>query len=78
MRGKEPQWFLFTRGGDRSTVTSCRPVSFNLSGAQVMEHVIAGYLRQVWDMNKWLYEGQHGFRPVYWCESQIVMSAVYR
>ena len=23
-------------------------------------------------MNKWLYEGQHGFRPRYSCESQIV------
>jgi len=37
-----------------------------------MENVIAGYLRQVWDTNKWLYEGQHGFRPEYSCESQIV------
>jgi len=23
-------------------------------------------------MSKWLYEGQHGFRPGYSCESQIV------
>jgi len=37
-----------------------------------MENVIAGYLRQVWDTNKWLYEGQHGFRSGYSCESQIV------
>jgi hypothetical protein len=37
-----------------------------------MEHVIASYLRQVWDKNKWLYEGQHGFRPGYSCESQVV------
>jgi len=28
-----------------------------------MEHVIASYIRQVWDKNDWLYEGQHGFRP---------------
>ena len=27
-----------------------------------MEHVIAGYMRQVWDKNDWLYEGQHEFR----------------
>jgi hypothetical protein len=33
-----------------------------------MEHVIAGYLRQVWDMSGWLYEGQHGYS----CESQVV------
>ena len=37
-----------------------------------MEHAIAGYLRQVWEMNVWLYEGQHGFRPGYSCKSQIV------
>jgi hypothetical protein len=27
-----------------------------------MEHVIASYLRYVWDKNEWLYKGQHGFR----------------
>jgi hypothetical protein len=37
-----------------------------------MEHVRAGYLRQVWGMSGWLYEGQHGFRPGYLCESQAV------
>jgi len=26
----------------------------------------------VWDKNDWLYEGQHGFRPGYSCESQII------
>ena len=37
-----------------------------------MEHVIASYLRQVWDKNDWLYEGQHGFRPGYSSESQVI------
>ena len=37
-----------------------------------MEQVIAGKLRQVWDTNKWLYDSQHGVRPGYSCESQIV------
>jgi hypothetical protein len=37
-----------------------------------MEHVVASYLRQVWDKNKWLYEGRHGFRPGYSCESQVI------
>jgi len=37
-----------------------------------MEHVIARYLRHVWEMSGWLYEGQHGFRPGYSCESQVV------
>jgi hypothetical protein len=37
-----------------------------------MEHVKASYLRQVWDKNDWLYEGQHGFRPGYSCESHVI------
>jgi len=26
----------------------------------------------VWEDRDWLYEGQHGFRPRYSCESQII------
>ena len=26
----------------------------------------------MWDRNDWLYEGQHGFRPGYSCESQVI------
>ena len=37
-----------------------------------MEHIIASYLRQVWDKNDRLYEGQHGFRLEYSCESQVI------
>ena len=37
-----------------------------------LEHVIAGYLKQVLDKNDWLYEGQHGFRLGYSCEFQII------
>jgi len=33
---------------------------------------MASYLRQVWDKNDWLYEGQRGFRPGYLCESQVI------
>jgi hypothetical protein len=60
------------KDGDRSVVTNYRPVSFTLVVYKQMEHVIAGYLRHVWDKRQWLYEGQHGFRPGYSCESQIV------
>ena len=37
-----------------------------------MENVIASYLRRVLERNDWLYEGQHGFRPGYSCESQVI------
>ena len=26
----------------------------------------------MWDKNDWLYEGQHGFRPEYSCETQVI------
>jgi hypothetical protein len=59
-------------GGDRSVVTNYRPVSLTSVVCQQKEHVIAGYLRQVWDTSEWLYEEQHGFRPGYSCRSQTV------
>ena len=37
-----------------------------------MEHITASYLRQVWDKNDWLYEGQHRFRRGYSCKSQVI------
>jgi hypothetical protein len=60
------------KAGDRSAVTNYRPVSLTSVVCKKMENVIAGYLRQVWEKIEWLYEGQHGFRTVYSCESQTV------
>jgi hypothetical protein len=36
-----------------------------------MENVLASYLRQLWYINDWLCEGQHGFMSGYLCESQV-------
>jgi hypothetical protein len=63
------------KGVERSLVTNYRPVSLTSVVCKQMEHVIASYLRQVWDKNDWLYEGQHGFRPVYSYESQVIQYA---
>jgi len=60
------------KGRDRSVVGNYRPVGLTLVVWKQMEHVISGYLRHVWEMSGWLYEGQHGFRPGYTCESQVV------
>jgi hypothetical protein len=45
------------KGGVRSLVPNYRPVSLTSVVCQQMEHVIAGYLRQVCDTSKWLDEG---------------------
>jgi len=58
--------------GDRSLVTNYRPVSLTSVVCKQMEHAITSYLRQVWDKNDWMYEGQYGFRPGYSCESQVI------
>ena len=58
--------------GDRSVFGNYRPFSITSGVGKQMEHVIAGYLRQVWEMSGWLYEGQHGFRAGYSWESQVV------
>ena len=60
------------KGSDRSAVSNYRPISLTSVVCKQLEHVIAGYLRQVWDKNGWLYEGQHGFRLGYSCESQVI------
>jgi len=59
-------------GGDQSLVTNYRSVSLTSVVCKQTEHNIASYLRQVWDKNDWLYKGQHGFRPGYSCESQVI------
>jgi hypothetical protein len=58
--------------GDRSLVRNYRPISLTSVVCKQTEHVIASYLWQVWERNDWLYEGQHGFRPGYSCESQVI------
>jgi hypothetical protein len=63
------------KGGDRSLIPNYRPVSLTSVICKQMEHAIATYLRQVWNKEGWLYEGQHGFRPGYSCDSQVI--AVY-
>ena len=61
---------IFKRG-DRSIVSNYRPVSLTSVVCKQLEHTIAGYLRQLWEKNKWLHESQHGFRPGHSCESQL-------
>jgi hypothetical protein len=60
------------KGGDRSLVSSYGPVSLTSVVCKQMEHVTASYLRTIWNKNDWLFDGQHGFRPGYSCESQII------
>jgi len=62
------------KGGDRSLVTNYRPVRLTSLVCKQMEHVllVASYLRHVWDRNDCLYECQHGLRPGYSCESQLI------
>jgi len=49
-----------------------RPVSLTSVVCKKMEHVIAGYLTDIWEMSRWLYEGQHGSGLGYSCKSQFL------
>ena len=60
------------KGGHRSTVSDYRPISLTSVVCKQLEHVIAGYLRQVWGKSDWLRKGQHGFSPGYSSESQVI------
>jgi hypothetical protein len=58
--------------GDKSLVSNYRLVSLTSVVCKQMEHVIALCLRKIRDKNDWLFEGKHGFRPGYSCESQVI------
>ena len=64
---------------DKTTVQQTKVQQFETNSRQGLGfekknlRVIASYLKQVWDKNDWLYKGQHGFRPGYSYESQVIM-----
>jgi len=60
------------KGVNRSLVMNYIVVSSNSVVCRQLEPVIASYLRQVWNKNDLLYEGQHGFGPGFSCESQVI------
>jgi len=70
--GKKSTVFPIHKGGDRFLFKNYRPVILTSVVYKQMEHVIAGYIQQVWEDRDWFYEGQHRFRPGYSCESQII------
>ncbi len=50
-----------------------RPVSLTSAVVcKLMEHLVESYIRKNGKLKKWLYDGQHGFRSGYSCESQVV------
>ena len=69
---KKSTVLLIHKGGDHSVVKNYGSVSLHSILCKQIEHVIRGYIRQVWEDRDWLYEGQCGFRTGYSCESQII------
>jgi hypothetical protein len=37
-----------------------------------MEHVMALYLREIWDKRDWIFQGQQGFQLEFACERQVI------
>jgi hypothetical protein len=64
--------FPIYKEGAQLLVANYRPVSLTAVVCKEMEHVIASYLRKVWDKKDWLFEDQHGFRPGCSYESQVI------
>ena len=60
------------KGGARSVVVKYRPVGLTSVVCNQMDEVTVGYVRLVWIMSGWLYEGHHDFKPGYSCERQVV------
>jgi hypothetical protein len=61
------------KGGDQLLISNYRPVSLTSVVCKQMEHIIATYLRKIWDKKDLLFKGQHGLRLGCSCESQVIM-----
>jgi len=55
------------KGGDRSVVKNNRPVSLTSVVCKQMKHVIAGYIRQVWEDRDWV------IRETTWLQTGILV-----
>jgi len=64
--------FYIYKGDYRSAISNYRTINLTSLVCMKLKHVTAGYLTQIWNRKDWLYEGQHGFRPGYSCESQVI------
>jgi len=53
---KKALMFPIYKGGDRTVVQNYTPVSLTSVVCKQMEHVIAGYMQQVWENSDWIYE----------------------
>ncbi len=60
------------KSGDKTKLCNYRPVSLTSVVCKLMEHLFGSYIKKEWEIKKWLYDGQHGFRSGYSCESQVV------
>ncbi len=61
------------KSGDRTVLANYRPVSLTSVVCKLMEHLITNYeIRQEWEQKEWLFQGQHGFRNDFSCDSQMV------
>jgi hypothetical protein len=60
------------QGVQDNSPQSYRAINLTTMVCKQPEHIIAGYLSHVWDKNDWLCERQHGFRPGYFFENQVV------
>jgi hypothetical protein len=70
--GRFPIVVPVCKGGNRSLVSNYRPISLTPMVSKQMEHVIASYQKEIWNKKDWIFEGQHGFRPRFSSEIQVI------
>ena len=59
--------------GNRNSANNYRPISLTSTCCKVMEHIVFHSIMNHVDQNNILNNCQHGFRPKYSCQSQLVM-----
>jgi len=63
--------------GSRDDPSNYRPVSLTSCCCKLMEHLITDYIRDFLNQNNILFSGQHGFRPLFSCDSQLATLIQY-
>ena len=60
--------------GAKDLAENYRPVSLTCVCCKILEHIISCHIRQHLDQHKILWKSQHGFRKLFSCETQLLVT----
>jgi len=71
--GKMQTWYPYKKGG-RDIAENYRPISLTCVCCKILEHIISSHIRHNLDQYGIVSPYQHGFRKLYSCETQLLVT----